>query len=199
MDENSTLNIFCDFANNDENIRGVLLEGSRAFGMIDRYSDFDIVFVTKSNEPYFDENIIHFLNSKFGAITIMQTPDNGDPHDVYTHLIQFESGVRIDLTFNSFDFWERINPESATKVILDKDHRFSQLPTPSDADFWVKKPTEQEFHEHYNELKYVSDKMHLFMNKYHEIAHLVAAELNYEYDSNYLKNLLTFMNKNYAL
>ena len=39
-------------AREDPNIRAVLLNGSRACGEADAYSDYDIVFATVSNEPY---------------------------------------------------------------------------------------------------------------------------------------------------
>jgi streptomycin adenylyltransferase len=42
------------FAEGDENIRAVLLEGSRAnpHARVDRWSDYGVAFVTRSNEPY---------------------------------------------------------------------------------------------------------------------------------------------------
>jgi aminoglycoside 6-adenylyltransferase len=140
----------------DENIRAVLMEGSRAFGMVDEYSDYDIVYVTRSSEPYFGGAILPFLTESFGEIAVMQTPDNGDPHDVYTHLIQFTSGVRVDLTFNSPEFLSRTPLESATAVLLDKDSRFAGAAPPSDADFWLKRPGEEEFRSHCNQFWWVS-------------------------------------------
>jgi len=148
-----------DLAEGDDNIRAVLLEGSYTLEKQDKKSDRDIVFVTRTNQPYFDGKIIPQLVKHFGEIAVMQTPDNGDPHDVYTHLIQFLSGkedlsghaVRIDLTFNSIEFLSRTPLESATVVLLDKNDRFSDVPEPSDRDFWVKKPSQQEFDECSNE------------------------------------------------
>jgi aminoglycoside 6-adenylyltransferase len=137
--------ILLDLAERDDNIRAVLMEGSRAFGNVDKYSDYDIVFVTRNSEPYFNGSIIPTLTEKFGAIAVTQTPDNGDPHDVYTHLIQFASGLRIDLTFNSLAFINRILCESATVVLLDKDGKFTMLPPPSDRDYWINKPSAEEF------------------------------------------------------
>jgi aminoglycoside 6-adenylyltransferase len=144
------------YAERDDNIRAVLMEGSRAFGMVDEHSDYDIVYVTRNSEPYFDGAILPFLTENFGEITVMQTPDNGNPHDVYTHLVQFASGVRIDLTFNSLDFLSRNPNESATAALLDKDGRFETLPPPSDADFWIKKPTTEVFNQHTNQFWWVS-------------------------------------------
>lgn len=152
----SVLQVFFEYADKDDNIRGILLEGSRAFGSVDQYSDYDIVLVTKSSEPYFNSAFLPFLIEHFGEIAVMQTPDNGDPHDVYTHLIQFASGVRIDLTFNSLDFLNRTPLESATIVLMDKDAFFTEIISPSDSDFWVKKPSEETFCQHCNEFWWCS-------------------------------------------
>jgi aminoglycoside 6-adenylyltransferase len=140
----------------DGNIRAVLMEGSRAFGAVDRYSDYDIVYATRSNELYFGGAILPFLAESFGPIAVMQTPDNGDPRDVYTHLVQFAGGVRIDLTFNSLAFLARTPLESATAVLLDKDARFVGAALPSDADFWLKRPQAGEFRRCCNEFWWVS-------------------------------------------
>jgi len=150
------LQVLLNYAECDENIRAVLMEGSRAFGNVDKYSDYDIVFVTKSSESYFNGTIIPFLTENFGKIAVMQTPDNGDPHDVYTHLIQFESGIRIDLTFNSTAFLSRTPLESATIVLMDKDNRFENIAPSSDADFWVKPLSEWEYRSHCNEFWWCS-------------------------------------------
>ena len=153
MNSNDVYGILIKYAEDDENIRAVLTEGSRAFGTVDKYSDYDIVYVTVSSEPYFNNAIIPFLEEKFGEIAIMQNPNDGDPRRVYTHLIQFKSGVRIDLTFNSLEFLEleSVSLESATGVLLDKDGRFANLPSPSDSDFHIKKPSYERFRRDCNE------------------------------------------------
>jgi aminoglycoside 6-adenylyltransferase len=157
MDNNNhVLQTLIAYAQNDENIRAVLMEGSRAYGNVDEYSDYDIVIVTRSSEPYFGGVIIPFLTENFGGIAVMQTPDNGDPRDVYTHLVQFASGARIDLTFNSLDFLDRTPLESATAVLLDKDARFANAPPPSGADFWLKRPVKEEFQHHCNQFWWCS-------------------------------------------
>ena len=154
--DDDILKILLSYAKNDENIRAVLMEGSRAYGKVDQYSDYDIVYVTRSSEQYFNGAILSFLTDKFGEITVTQTPDNGDPHDVYTHLIQFASGLRIDLTFNSLEFLSRVPLESATVVLMDKDEMFAGAAPPSDADFWLKCPSAEEFRNHCNEFWWCS-------------------------------------------
>lgn len=152
----SIIKILIDYANNDDNIRVMLLEGSRAFGDVDEYSDYDIVFVTVSSEPYFNGALLPLLQENFGEIAVMQSPDNGNPHDVYTHLIQFASGVHIDLTFKSLSFLSRMPLESATDVLIDKDGIFSKTTEPSDADYWIKCPNIEEFRNHCNEFWWCS-------------------------------------------
>lgn len=154
--DDDILKILLNYAHDDENIRAVLMEGSRAFGKVDQYSDYDMVYVTQSSERYFNGGILPFLIDKFGEIAVMQTPDNGDPRYVYTHLVQFTSGVRIDLTFNSLEFLERVPLESATAVLMDKDGMFVSIPQPSDADFWLKRPSAEKFFNHCNQFWWCS-------------------------------------------
>jgi predicted nucleotidyltransferase len=132
--------IILSLAEKEEYIRAVLLEGSRANPntVPDRWQDFDIAYVTAANAPYIDGTWVeHKLLPHFGEIAIKQIPDNGDPNDVYTWLIQFTSGLRIDLTFNSLEFLSRphVKLESATVVPLDKDSRFSDVPPANEADY----------------------------------------------------------------
>jgi hypothetical protein len=63
----------------NENIHTVLLEGSRATPNIkvDEWS-YDIVFVTRSNEPYLDKEWFNNFAGKFGKIAILQTPDDSE-------------------------------------------------------------------------------------------------------------------------
>ena len=89
MKPNYILHSLLTYAQNDTNIRAVLMEGSRAFGDADEFSDYDIVYVTTSSEPYFNGAILPFLTDTFGEIAVMQTPDNGDPRNVYTHLVLY--------------------------------------------------------------------------------------------------------------
>ena len=153
---NNVLQKLLHYAEDDDNICAVLAEGSRAFGTVDDYSDYDIVYVTRSNKPYFNGAILPFLVDCFGEIAIMQTPDDGDPEFVYTHLIQFKNGIRIDLTFNSIEFLSRTPLESATGVLLDKDDRFSNIEQPSDSDFWQMQPSAEKFRRLCNEFWWCS-------------------------------------------
>lgn len=153
---NSELTQIClEYAGRDNDIRAVLQEGSGANpnSEVDKYSDLDIVFVTLDNTPYVKRGME--LASQFGKIAILQEPHNADlwsdvsvsNSDVYSYLMQFADGSRIDLTFNSLSFLLRDpNPcESATLVLLDKDGAFDWLPPASDRDYLTKRPTAAEY------------------------------------------------------
>ncbi|MDR0839573.1 MAG: aminoglycoside 6-adenylyltransferase [Oscillospiraceae bacterium] len=159
MTDEHVLEIILALGESEENIRAVLMEGSRATpnASADKWSDFDIVYVTRENAPYLDGNWVkrEFI-PRFGEIAVRQIPDNGDPNKVYTWLIQFADGVRVDLTFNPLDFLSRTPFESATAVLLDKDGSFAALPEPSERDYLPKRPAELEYSHCCNEFWWVS-------------------------------------------
>lgn len=75
----------------------------------------------------------------------------------FAYLILLKDSVRIDLTLISI---EKIKSgyklESATKVLLDKDNLFSNLPVSNDSDFIIQKPDQKEFSDCCNEFWWVS-------------------------------------------
>lgn len=151
--ESKTMDSILNFAKSDENVRAVLLEGSRANpnGKVDEISDYDIAFVTRSNTPYLNKSWFDAFASKFGKVAISQTPDDSElfdnahnPKEHYAYLTLFESGLRLDMTFETMDFINTINLDSATIVLLDKDNKFPNVIS-SDSDFLIKSPTETKF------------------------------------------------------
>lgn len=142
------------FAEGDENIRAVLLEGSRAdpHGTIDKWSDYDVAFVTRSNEPYLRAEWFAGFVSQFGEVLLAQTPDDPalfddahDPLEHYAYLTQYADGLRLDLTFETVAYVRGVTLESATAVLVDKDGQFAHV-DPSDRDYWVKLPGGGAFH-----------------------------------------------------
>jgi aminoglycoside 6-adenylyltransferase len=149
MTESQVFKTLLTLAEGEDGIRAVLMEGSRANPntVPDKWQDFDIVYVTRANAPYIDGKWVEqmFL-PQFGEVAVKQIPDNGDPNLVYTWLIQFANGIRVDLTFNSLEFLSSPNIlESATAVLLDKDGRFADVPQPCERDYLPKHPTAQEY------------------------------------------------------
>lgn len=148
-------------AREDPGIRAVLLNGSRANTKIrnDKYQDYDLVFLVADIEGYV--NNPEWVNV-FGERIIMQIPgqvdigeDDVNSDDRITYLMLFKDLNRIDLTLLEVSKKDS-HSDSLTRVLLDKDGLFPERIMPSDRDYWVKKPTQKQFHDHCNEFWWVS-------------------------------------------
>ena len=139
-------------ANDDERIRAVLMDGSRANPDVpkDKYQDYDIkYFVTDINFFYGNTE---WVKEKFGNPLIMQLPESmeilppsGDGH--FCWLMIFEDGNRIDL---SVEFTPYIDDGEPVVVLLDKDGFFPQLNI--NKKYWhIKPPSQKYFYECCNE------------------------------------------------
>jgi aminoglycoside 6-adenylyltransferase len=151
------LNLIINVANKDENIRVVMLSGSRAceYAPKDIYQDYDIVYFVSDIKPYY--NNLEWINLNFGQPAIMQLPELmthpklppcGDGH--FTYLMIFDDGNRIDL---SIEFTPYIDDGEPAIVLLDKDNGHGFIPhlSISQSYFNVKQPNEKLFHDTCNE------------------------------------------------
>lgn len=142
------------FVKQDERIRAVYLNGSRANpnAVKDSYQDFDLVFVVESCEPYIqDRGWIPY----FGDIVIMQEPKPVEEGS-YVYLMQFKDGNRIDLTFIEKPHAARHYYEDSLTVLwLDKDHCFLPV-NASEANYVVQKPSKEEYEACCNEFWWVA-------------------------------------------
>ncbi|MGN6531743.1 MAG: aminoglycoside 6-adenylyltransferase [Ginsengibacter sp.] len=147
-----------DFAKEDDRVRAVILNGSRANPNLpaDKYQDFDILFVVREFDTFLlNENWISFM----GKPIIRQLPnemllgsDAGEKQASYAYLMIFEDGTRIDLTLFPYEkFRSDFAFDSLTFVWLDKDNLFKDIPNSSDSDYYIRKPDEREFIETCNE------------------------------------------------
>jgi aminoglycoside 6-adenylyltransferase len=149
--------LIIDIAKKDERVRAVFLNGSRANprALKDKFQDFDIVYFVKEIKSFLqDSNWIDV----FGERLIMQLPtDIIKYNDRFTYLMQFTDGNRIDLTLMELDCRdEYLKEDSITKLLLDKDEVFLNPKAPSDIDYWVKKPCQEDFDKCCNEFYWVS-------------------------------------------
>ena len=158
--DNEMLELILNVAEQDDNIRAVIMNGSRVnpHAKRDPFQDFDIVYFVRDVEPYKRNQT--FVN-QFGDLMIMQLPEDmvdppphGDGH--YTYLMQFLDGTRIDLSFYSLETVPAIIADSLTVVLLDKDRLIRELPPPSDRDYLPKPPTAKLFDDCCNEFWWVS-------------------------------------------
>jgi aminoglycoside 6-adenylyltransferase len=150
------------FAENDDRIRLVTLEGSRTNRNIppDAFRDYDIsYFVTemdsfRANDGWLDV---------FGKRILLQKPEDMElfPPEMgnwFSYLMLFEDGNKIDLTLipihETEDYFAK--SDGLVEVLLDKDARIQHEVVASDRLYWIKKPTAREFDDCCNEFWMVS-------------------------------------------
>ena len=70
------LELILNIAKEDDNIRAVLMSGSRANPDCpkDKYQDFDVVYFVKDVTPYWDN--MTWIEEKFGKPAIVQKPES---------------------------------------------------------------------------------------------------------------------------
>ena len=158
--EQEMLDLILTFARNDDNIRAVVMNGSRANPNAPRdiFQDFDIACLVNDVKPYTRNKSIPSL---FGEILILQEPEDmqdppPDNDGTYGYLMQFMDGNRIDLSFHPPDIFKTVVADSQTIVLLDKDGTLVNVPPSSDKDYFPKPPTEKQFRDCCNEFWWVS-------------------------------------------
>ena len=140
------LNLILNIAKEDDNIRAVLMSGSRANPDCpkDVYQDFDIMYFVREVAPYWDN--MAWIEEKFGKPSLVQRPESmqlipPDNDGNYVYLMVFPDGNRIDLTITSYVYEDDGEP---AVLLLDKDGTFPEIKVK--ADFWyVKKPNQKFF------------------------------------------------------
>lgn len=160
--EKEMMDLIVGIAEKDERIRAVYMNGSRTNPNIkkDIFQDYDVVYVVKETHPFIDNKT---WISVFGDIAIMQLPDDNDNawganHDFsrsYAWHMLFKDGNRIDLDIEiiekALESFTKENYDKLTIVLLDKDNILPKCPSPTDADYWIKKPTKEQYYAHCNE------------------------------------------------
>lgn len=158
MDGNEFFEEIIKFAQNEEEIRAVWLNGSRANENApkDCLQDFDVVFVCENIDRYIQNR--DWLE-RFGKAALSQegvmAQENAQTQS-YLIMTQFDDLNRMDAAFVCIEFAEKsIHADSLTKLILDKDGRFSLLEDSSEKNYRVKIPTYEEFKDCCNEFWWV--------------------------------------------
>ena len=157
--EQEMFDLILNFARQDERIRVVTMNGSRANPNVqpDKYQDFDIVYVVTEMESFLADD--GWLDI-FGKRIIMQKPDTmqlipPEEGNSFVYLMLFEDGNRIDLTLFPL---ENLNPylqsDRMCVLLLDKDGRVPELPPSTEVDYWLKQPSYQFFSDCCNEFWY---------------------------------------------
>lgn len=158
--EQELYDLILGYARQDERIRAVVLNGSRAnpAARRDPFQDFDIVYLATEVEPYKEGDI----SGAFGEILVMSRTDEVELFDEHfpefaAYLMLFQDGNRIDLTvarvedYHGYCFDDRLSV-----VLLDKDSFLPELPPPDDSSHYIAKPNERVFRECWTEFWWTS-------------------------------------------
>jgi len=157
--EQEMLELIVNTARNDDRIRAVIMNGSRANPNAPRdfFQDYDIVYVV-TDVPSFkqDPNWIKI----FGELMILQLPDDmSDPppldHYGYAYLMQFSDGNRIDLTLYPLAKLDKLEEDSLSILLLDKDGIIPRFPPSNDSGYLPKPPTSKQYADCCNEFWWV--------------------------------------------
>ncbi|WP_226000637.1 aminoglycoside 6-adenylyltransferase [Paenibacillus sp. BJ-4] len=158
--EHEMFRTILQFAQEDERVRAVIMNGSRAnpHAPRDIFQDYDIVFLVSSMESLIRDR--RWISS-FGELIIMQTPDEPmEPAsmscDRFAFLMLFTDGNRIDLTLCPADNIANWPRDSLSVLLLDKDGLVEPFPTPSLQDYKTIPPTAQIYANSCNEFWWVS-------------------------------------------
>lgn len=137
-------------------IRATVLQGSRANPAVskDALQDYDVLYLVENVEKLIND---HRWIDVFGERLILQMPEtmtlpapSGTGN--FSYLMLFTDGNRIDLTLMPVSKWERRGRlDSLSVLLLDKDDRFSQLPAPSERDYYLESPEQKTFSDCCNE------------------------------------------------
>ena len=132
----------------DPRIRVMTLEGSRVNPNVtpDLWQDYDLTFLVSDVGSFTKDD--GWL-SLFGDLVFMQKPEAMDlfppdfPEGWFSYLMLFADGVKIDLTLVPVaDVQAYFAQDPLIWVLLDKDGICPSHPAPTDAPFWVQKPSE---------------------------------------------------------
>ncbi|MBT2690163.1 aminoglycoside 6-adenylyltransferase [Bacillus sp. ISL-47] len=159
--ETEMMNLILSTARKDERVRAVILNGSRANANVkkDICQDYDIVYLVRGIDSFTRD---HSWVDVFGERIMMQLPEEkvlppADGLGRFPYLMQFMDGNRIDLTLIPVEKMdELLLPDSLSVLLLDKDGLMGPMPPASDRDYWVQKPTAQEFADICNEFWWIS-------------------------------------------
>ena len=143
-------NLILEIAKEDERIRAVYMNGSRTNKNVpkDIFQDYDVVYVVSETQSFIEDK--EWIK-KFGDIWFMQYPDEhpdypSDKENFYGWLVQFRDGNRIDLHVETIQHAkEHILDDKLCKILLDKENILPDIPEATDGDYFVKRPSREQF------------------------------------------------------
>jgi aminoglycoside 6-adenylyltransferase len=157
--EQTMLDLIVNTAREDERIRVVILNGSRANPRAarDPFQDFDIRYFVVDMAPFVNNPA---WSQRFGETMVMQMPDAmQDPASSFdagfAYLMQFTDGNRIDLGIYPLSKLDTHLSDSLSRVLLDKDGLVPPLAPASEKDYLPRPPSAKAFADCCNEFWWV--------------------------------------------
>lgn len=158
---NEMMELVLNYAEHDDRIRAVGLNGSRANPNApkDIFQDFDIVYLVTDMNSFMEDQ--HWIDV-FGERIIMQTPENMSMFSPelggrFSYLMLFTDGNRIDLTLVPIGEKEiYCKEDKLTVILMDKDNCLPEVASPTDEDYWTQCPSATFFADCCNEFWWVS-------------------------------------------
>ena len=155
--EKEMYDLILETARQDERIRAVILNGSRANPNAPRdiFQDFDVVYLVTDVAPF--RNDLAWIE-RFGELMILQMPEAmddppGSNQGGFAYLMQFADGNRIDLGIYPQPAY--VITDSLSVILLDKDGRLEPLPPPNEGSYLPGRPTAKAFTDCCNEFWWV--------------------------------------------
>ncbi len=139
-----------EFANNNKNIRGLVLQGSFINDKIetDDFSDLDPLFYVKDLSEFIEDDE---WKTYFGKpISFFHDEGGSGDRKWYTRLTIYSDGFKIDFGFQSVKSIKHANDMELYEVYVDKDNVIPKPEVKDDSKFYIKIPTEEEYLERIN-------------------------------------------------
>lgn len=159
--EQEMFDLILEVAKKDPRVRVVGLNGSRTNPNApkDIFQDYDVVYLVTEMESFLEQP--GWIDI-FGERLIMQTPEDmslfpAELGNRYSYLMLFTDGNRIDLMLIPVeDQFEYIKEDTLTRILLDKDQTLPMIPSSTDQNYWVKKPTYDHYLDCCNEFWWIT-------------------------------------------
>lgn len=148
--EKEMLALLVKVAKEDTRIVGAYMNGSRTNPIIkkDIFQDYDVVYVVKDTASFIEDK--EWINI-FGERLYLSYPETNiffpsDPENCYGWLIQLSDGNRIDLHVETLEYTlEHGASDSLYQLLYDETGKLPKSVISNDQDYWIKKPTQEEF------------------------------------------------------
>ncbi len=164
-DRLKVLDEILEFANNDENIRAVVLQGSLAnpIDRVDELSDLDPLLYVKDIKTLSESD--KWLDN-FGVIITRLYDEfiSKDNIKSYIRMVIYEDGLKVDFGLAPIELIKNINDLMFYKVLVDKDGLIQGDKTTTEKNFYPMKPSSTEYQTLINsffwDINYISKSLH---------------------------------------